>query len=307
MKKLIALGILILVLLSAFIFKAPLVSYAQNSLYYSPCDTPIAYSIGRIDPEFNLSETEVLRRAKIAEKIWEDAAQKNLLEFDPKSPFTIDVIYDGRHSLSENANKLGSELQAGREDIETRLETYDRNVAQFKADLESLNTDISYWNSRGGAPEEEYNKLLERQEELSQRQQELQKEAELLNQSTDEFNAQTFNLNNTIQNLNQALEEKPEGGLYTQHGNDKQITIFFNNSEEEFIYTTAHEMGHALGIGHVLDSTSIMYPNVNLILTPSEVDLEELSKACKTVSILEPIILRVQTAVKRLGSKSTTE
>lgn len=290
-----------------FVFHAPLKSYAQNTLYYSPCDTPVTYSIGQIDPEFNLSADEVLRRAKIAEKVWEDAAKKNLFEYDKQSPFTIDVIYDGRQGLSAAANKLGSELQAGRENIETRLEAYDRSVAQFKTNLESLNNDISYWNSKGGAPEEEYNKLLARQEDLSRKQQELQKEAELLNQSTDEFNAQTFNLNNTIQNLNQALDEKPEGGLYTQHGDNKQITIFFNTTEKEFVYTIAHEMGHALGIGHLTDRNSIMYPNVNFILIPSEFDLEELKKACKTVSILEPLIQKVQTATQRLGSKSTVE
>ncbi len=307
MKKLIALGVLISIVIALVAFQTPLTSYAQKTLYYSPCDTPIAYSIGQIDKEFNLTPDEVLRRATIAENIWEKASGKNLFEFDSRSPFTIDVVYDGRQGLSETANQLGSELKEGRQEIETRLDVYDRNVAQFKADLEALNRDISYWNSRGGAPEEEYSKLLARQEELRQRQQDLQTEAQALNQSTDEFNNQTSNLNQTIQNLNQALEVKPEGGLYTQHGTDRQITIFFNNSEEEFIYTIAHEMGHALGIGHIPDRNSIMYPNVNLILTPSEFDLEELEKACRTVNIFEPLIQRAQIALTRLSPSKNTQ
>lgn len=294
MKKLFALILILLILLPAFLFRNQIQAASYDYLYYSPCDTPITYSIGEIDPEFNLTKNEVLRRSKIAESIWEKAYKKNLFEYDPQSTFTINVKYDERQGLRTEANTLRNELESEQGDIDSRIARFNNASSRFKADVEQLNKDIAYWNAQGGAPEEEYRSLQERQDALRTEGERLKAEAQELNASTDSFNSMVGTLNQTVQTFNKALENKPEGGLYTQHGDSKNITVFFNNSVNEFVYTVAHEMGHALGMDHVADRNSIMYSQVTEVLIPSSYDLAALEKACEKVSVFSPIITKLQ-------------
>ncbi len=293
MKKVLVVALLLL-LLGTFLLRNQIQAASYNYLYYSPCDTPISYSIGVIDPEFNLTKEEVLKRAKTAESIWEKAYNKNLFEYDPESPFTINTTYDERQGLRTEANTLRSELEEKQGNIDSRISVFNEKSAKFKSDVDSLNQDITYWNSQGGAPEDEFEKLNQRQDALRQQSEELKKEAGELNASTDSFNSLVKDLNQTVNTFNEALEEKPEGGIYMQHGDSKNITVFFNNSEDEFVYTLAHEMGHALGIDHVTDPNSIMHAKINLVLTPSSLDLAELEKVCQKVSIATPLIEKIQ-------------
>lgn len=294
MKK-VLLIVLLLLLLGTFLLRNQIQAASYSYLYYSPCDTPISYSIGVIDPEFNLTKEEVLKRAITAESIWEQAYNKNLFQYDSSSPFTINATYDERQGLRSEANTLRSELEEKQGSIDSRIDAFNKKSAKFKSDVDSLNQDIAYWNAQGGAPKDEYEALNNRQEDLRQQSEELKNEAGELNASTDSFNSLVKDLNQTVNTFNQALEEKPEGGIYMQHGDSKNITVFFNNSEDEFVYTLAHEMGHALGIDHVTDPRSIMYAKVNTVLTPSSFDLAELEKSCKKVSFTTPLINKLKT------------
>lgn len=290
MKKLFILLPILLLLLLALFQRNYIASHAREYIYFSPCETPLRYSIGEIDSRFNLSNDELLRRSKIAAKIWEDAYGKPLFVYDPQSPFTINAIYDERQQLSTETQTQDSKLKEENTEINQNVAAFRARVETYKAAQKQLNEDIRYWNERGGAPEEEYNKLLERQNALENESKELQALAESLNQSSSEFNAQAEAYKETISKFNDVLKEKPEGGIYTQYGDDRQITIYFNNSEQEFIYTLAHEMGHALGLPHVPDSNSIMYPNINSVLTPSEYDLSALKTVCAQRSIFDLMI-----------------
>ncbi len=294
MKKLSALILSSLILLSAFVFRNQIQAASYNYLYYSPCNNPIRYSIGEIDAEFNLTQQEVLKRSKTAESIWENASKKNLFEYDPKSPFTISVKYDKRQGLRSEANTLRGELESEQGNIDLRIARFNDKSNIFKNDVETLNADIAYWNTQGGAPEEEYKRLQERQDTLRTESIRLKKEAETLNATTDSFNSMVGTLNKTVETFNEALEARPEGGLYTQHGDSKNITVFFNNSVDEFVYTVTHEMGHAIGMDHVKDRNSLMYSQVTKVLIPSTYDLIELENACKKVSVFSPIITKLE-------------
>lgn len=302
MKKLLFIvSPLLIIVLLLFVFRHEIEAATHPYLNYSACDTPIRYSVGEIDSQFNLSEDELLRRAQISSDIWEQAYGKALFKYDPASPFTINVVYDGRQGLSTEADTLNSELKQESGTYEQELAAYKSRVTQFKKNQTDLNSDIQYWNRQGGAPEAEYNSLKQRQEALENEADELQILSEKLNQSADTFNAQAAKLRDTVTLFNNSLKEKPEGGIYSQQGEKKSITIYFNNSEKEFIYTLTHEMGHALGLPHNLSSDSIMYPKASLTLTPSELDLKDLESACAEKNVITTYFSRMKSNLNKLS------
>jgi hypothetical protein len=75
-----------------------------------PCDKPLQYAIGVVDPRFNLSVDDFLADAQEAEKIWESQSNKNLFEYNPDAQFKINLIFDSRQSQSNEADKLTQNL-----------------------------------------------------------------------------------------------------------------------------------------------------------------------------------------------------
>lgn len=301
-KLLIIFPFVIITLALLFVYRNQISESTYNYVYFSPCDTPIKYSIGEIDSRFNLTNSELLKRSQAAADIWKNAYGKTLFVYDPTSPFTINAVYDERQELSTEANTLDEKLKTENEQLSQTAAAFKERVRLYRDKQAELNADIRYWNERGGAPEDEYNSLQKRQKELEAEAQELQAEAESLNQSSSEFNSQAQVFSETLNKFNEVLKVKPEGGLFTQNGEEKRITIYFNNSENEFTYTLAHEMGHALGLPHNSNPQSIMYPNISLILTPSTQDLNDLATVCTQRSIFQPFLQNIQRNMSSLSA-----
>ncbi len=284
MKKFI-LTLTILVIIFFTYQKVPLI---RHLLSYSPCDTPLTYKLGDIDSRFGLTSNQVLSDTKEASDIWNNALQKNIFTYDPKGEITINFVYDKRQELSTQINQLQEKLDTDKGNLDPQIAEYKKRSEAFDQNAAALNQDIAYWNSKGGAPEAEYNQLISRQKELQAEAAELNKQARALNQSARDYNSQIGQLNQTERQLNQTLSLKPEEGLY--NGNDNTITIYFNNSKDELIHTLAHELGHARGISHNNSSDSVMYPSSTEDITLSPLDLDSLNEVCQERSDLHLII-----------------
>ena len=89
------------------------------------------------------------------------------------------------------------------------------------------------------------------------------------------------------------MADRPEEGLYVSDDKGRKIDIYFNISKDETVHTLAHEMGHALGIGHVQDANSIMYPKTNIVLSLSVDDINALNKACEKRSYFDILLDRI--------------
>ena len=289
MKKLIVLIIVICVLFLVYYKNPAIASQISNAFYGSPCDTPRTFSIGAIDPRFNLSKDELIQDAEQAGSVWKNDQGMVLMKYDPTSKLTINMIYDQRQSLNTQINTLNNQVEQQKQNLKPEISDYDKKVADFKQRSADLNSQIDYWNNKGGAPQDVYDKLNAEQKDLQQEAAQLQQMAASLNQSTDDYNSQIQQLDQKVNTYNQTLQFKPEEGLYIRNGSDEHIEIYFDNSKQELIHTLAHEMGHAIGLQHNNNTASIMYPQTTLATTPSADDLATLADVCQKRSIFQTI------------------
>lgn len=290
MKKLLGIFEALLVIVLLFVVFANWTVLAQKAneiLYQSPCATPKTFRIGKVDPRFNITKDELIQDAEQAGNVWKNDKGIVLMQYDPNSDMPINMIYDQRQSLNTQITDLNSQVSQQQNTLKPEISDYEQQVAAFKQKSNELNAQIQYWNSKGGAPQDVYNKLTVEQQSLQQQATQLQQMANQLNQSTDQYNQQIQQLNQKVDTYNNVLSYKPEEGLYVRDGVSEKIDIYFNNSQQELIHTLAHEMGHALGLNHNSNPQSIMYPQTNLSIIPSEDDENALATVCQKRSIFE--------------------
>ena len=301
-KAYLAVAALILIALG-YLFRIQLLAFASPVVYYSPCDTPIAYSIGSIDSRFNVTKDELLVDAKTAANVWNTTQNKQLFSYDPKSTFTINMVYDDRQALTSKITEMNSNLKQKQGEIDPKIAAFKAQQMDFEKRVSALNERIAYWNSKGGAPKEEYDKLTSEQKGLQSEAAELNATAKALGQSANEYNSSAQVLNKTIGDYQEVLQYKPEEGLYEQDGRKKKISIYIDISQEEFLHTLTHEMGHALGLDHNSDATSIMYPQTTNILSPSKADLSALNAICEKKLITEVAVNRIREIILVLSER----
>jgi len=267
-------------------------------LYYFPCDHPISYHLGSVDPRFNLAKNEAETDITKATNLWNVAGQKQLFVEDQNSKLTINFIYDERQGLANQINSLENKANSDKTALNARIDAFNAAARDFQTKVAALNAEIDSWNKKGGAPKDVYDNLKNQQNTLAQISQKLQAEATSLNQSTKSFNFQINQLNGQISDFNSILTQKPEEGIYD--GNKNVIEIYFNNSKNELIHTLAHEFGHALRIGHVQNPNAIMYSFTSETLDLTKDDTAGLDAACQKISRWEIIQGNVLDIVNKL-------
>lgn len=274
-----------LILAALLIFAGLNYQVLADLVYYSFCDEPINYRIDIIDPKFNLSKEELLVDVSQATDIWNNAYGKNLFVYDPKGDLSVNLIYDERQSLTNQINLLENQVDTGQQNLRPQISEFEGLSKEFKQKVADLNREIADWNDKGGAPPDEYNKLISEQQSVQQEASRLNAMAQSLNRSGDEYNNQVTELNQTISTYNSALSERPEEGIYK--GVENRIEIYLYLNKPELIHTLAHEFGHALGIGHVNNPNAIMYAKTSQKVILTGEDVNELQDICRERSILE--------------------
>lgn len=287
MKKLAIFLIVVFVLGIVFFLNRDVVlATSSDLLYASPCETPKPYSIGEIDPEFQISESSVKEAVKEASRIWGNEYGKPLFVYDPNSAFTIQLLYDTRQSLNTEIGHLNDELKEKDNSLKPEIDEYNRKSDELQTKIRALNAEIASWNEKGGAPEDVYNGLKRDQNTLRREAESLNAWADSLSISTKDLNETVDHLKETVSTYNEALTHKPEGGKYIMDDDGERIEINIFDSKNELENILAHELGHSLGMDHVSDEQAIMFSKTNGKLVPTASDLLQLQKACTKKNVL---------------------
>lgn len=268
-----------LILLSVFILLG-IILFRQN---ISPCDYPIPYKIGSIDPKFGLSKSEVESDVETATNIWSSVENKKLFMYSPTAKLTVNFVYDTRAELDTQINQLHDQLDQKGVTLSQQVKAYKSDVTQFQQKLAVFNATVEAYNKAGGAPPDVYQSLQATLKEIRSEGDALNQRARELNLSTEEYNVGVSNLNDEATQFNNEIALKPEEGLY--NGAENTITLYFANNHDELIHTLTHEFGHALGMDHVKNPEAIMYPYTTKYLAPTPEDIGQLAFACKTLPL----------------------
>lgn len=317
MKRLISIFIIIIIIGGglAYYYSQPVrkllepivVSVQKKFLPAAPCTEPILYSIGSFDSRFNISQNQFRKDISEAASVWNLALGKTLFIYNAESSLKVNLIYDYRQKTTLQLNKIDTVISDDRASYNTAKTKYDALSQQYAKDKASLqvkidsynqaissyNEQVASWNDRGGAPPAEYQKLQEEKQNLGFQATSLDQDRSAFNQLVDTLNslvpelnqlAHTLNLNvKTYNTVGASTGEQFSEGEYVEDSSGTRINIYQFKNENQLVRVLEHELGHALGLGHVNNSESIMYylnSGINQKLTAN--DLAELNTVCNS-------------------------
>ncbi|MFH1047200.1 MAG: matrixin family metalloprotease [Patescibacteria group bacterium] len=246
------------------------------------CGLPIKYTIGQVDNRFGLSEAEMLQAIRAAESWWEGNLDQDLFEYDPKGEYilTINLVYDSRQQATQEFQRIENDRTDLEDDLAEIVDEYEELKSVFERRdtvLSEMNRvyderlaiferTVDSWNNRGGAPPDVYDELQQEQDKLGSLVDEINGLVNQQNELAARINALADTESETVQGFNEVVHdfnetfaaessEEEEQGIY----GSGTINVYQYDNQTDLIMLLAHEMGHALGLGHVDDPQAIMY------------------------------------------------
>jgi hypothetical protein len=243
-----------------------------------PCRNPILYDVGTFDSRFGISKEKFIKTIGEAETIWESKTHHDLFKYSPGSKFKINLVFDDREKSTQEATQSKEQIGSSRAQYdallaqykaltisyEAELSTYNSNLSAFDTRLNAYNARVAEANASGGATPKEYQELEAERKSIESTKQILDRERLVLNGKASELNSLGENVNALAKQLNIEVDlhnerfgEAKEFDQGDYQGN--RINIYQFDGIGDLRLVLAHELGHALGLNHVQNPTSVMY------------------------------------------------
>lgn len=289
--------VLLLLFGFGYYYKEDIVRFYQNALsQVFLCQQPITYSIGSIDPRFGLTKEELISNISKAEKIWEAPINKQLFEYstsaDWRREIKINLIYDYRQKATDALKNIGITINSDQTTYNELKTKYDSFVASYNNQKAQLNEMIAAYNAEKTAYEKGKRNSNSQISDLNNQADTINQLEDSLNSLVDNINSLATSLNGLASQLNIQVNsyntigagagKEFNEGEYISDASGKTINIYQFNNTDQLVRVLAHELGHALGLGHLSNPKAIMYylnEGVNEKLTAD--DLNALKTACR--------------------------
>lgn len=305
MKKLFIVISLVSIIVAGVFYLNNLDSFKKLLAEFNACSSPISYQIEKIDPRFGITKNDLIQLLEKTEKVWETPTAKNLFEYSETGNLRISLIYDSRQEATERLKKLGLSIDSSKASYDNlkalytqkdnlykqKLAYYQAMEAEFNTRKNQFEKNVQFWNTKGGAPKNEYEKLQNEQRKLNEVISNLNLLRNEVNDLAADLNALAGQLNRIANELNLNVNlyntigsnqgEEFQEGVYKSDLSGEHIEIYQFDSKSQLERVLAHELGHSLGLEHVEDKDAIMYRlNQSKNPTTTDSDLTELNRIC---------------------------
>ncbi|MGA8884774.1 MAG: matrixin family metalloprotease [Acinetobacter sp.] len=243
-----------------------------------PLDTRLRYQVADVDPRFGLSRDEVIQLSREAAQIWHDGTQKPLFVYDEHARLQIRLIYDERQAEynafkktqlqlgreKNNNQRISDNLDSSKSSLEQMQRSLRQQQIQLQADYQYLSQQRQSWSRLENAGAENRQRIEAQYQALREKSRRLDSDIAYYNQLNSQFNQQISQHNSNIERYNwgviQAKNRFPPREFHKGVFMGDQIQIYQFDAKDDLRLALAHELGHALGLGHHADPQALMYP-----------------------------------------------
>ena len=257
---------------------------SERPFVHRPCNIPIHYTLGEVDERFGFDRLTVMMALVEATGLWQEFHEDTLfIESDHPRAMQVGLVFDERQKAARTRQSLRGGLERDRRALEadeTLLLAWGERIERARTEHERASQLLKERVRQHEREASDLNQSPDRRSDARRRA--LEAEREALQLAVVELERVGMELNADIAAYNRRAEDarqraidfqervgrynaaspgnEIESGRYSYDPVDgRRIEVFRAESTDELVWVFAHELGHALGIGHVADPAAVMH------------------------------------------------